>query len=96
MACEPFYHWQDQDLIFQAKVIPRASQNAWLATADQGIRIRIKAPPVDGKANQALIAYLSKLFGVKKSHIEVLSGETGRNKRFKVCQPSQLPEIFSK
>lgn len=44
------------------------------------IKIQLKAPAVDGKANKALIAFLSKLFGISKSQIELLNGETSRQK----------------
>lgn len=96
MASEDFYFWDSGDLIFRAKVQPRASKDEWLAQPDTGIRIRITAPPVEGQANRHLLRFLSKLFGVKRSAIEVLSGETSRYKRFRVSRPSQLPEIFSK
>ena len=46
--------------------------NAW--------KLHVTAPPVDGKANQAVIEFLSELFGVAKSSIVIVSGETGRNK----------------
>ncbi len=44
------------------------------------IKLAITAPPVDGKANEAVVAYLSDLFRVPKSGIVIVSGETGRNK----------------
>jgi len=44
------------------------------------VKLAITAPPVDGKANQAVIEFLSDLFHVSKGSIEIVSGETGRNK----------------
>ena len=44
------------------------------------IKLAITAPPVDGKANQAVIEYLAEVFRVAKSSIAIVSGETGRNK----------------
>lgn len=44
------------------------------------IKLAITAPPVDGKANEAVIRYLADLFRVPKSSIVIVSGETGRNK----------------
>jgi hypothetical protein len=43
-------------------------------------KLAITAPPVDGKANQAVIEYLSDFFRIPKSSIAIVSGETGRNK----------------
>jgi hypothetical protein len=45
------------------------------------LKIKVTAPPREGKANRELIKFLSKLFGVAKSRIAILSGESSRNKR---------------
>jgi hypothetical protein len=44
------------------------------------VKLAITAPPVDGKANEAVIEYLAELFRVAKSRVVIVSGETGRNK----------------
>lgn len=65
---------------------PRASRNElaeWRDDPESGERIRIArvtAPPVDGKANAALIRLLAKEYGVPKSRIRIVQGETSRNK----------------
>ena len=63
------------------RVVPRARKNeiAGLMT-DGTLKIRLKAPPVEGKANQALIRYLSKILKVPQKNIEIVAGETRRNK----------------
>lgn len=61
------------------RVIPRSSKNAleW----DQGIlKARITAPPVDGAANDALIALLAERLGLPKRNISIVHGATGRQK----------------
>ena len=63
----------------QIKVIPNASKNE-LAKTETGYKARIQCPPVDGKANDALIMLLSKEFGVAKNSIEIVKGKTSRNK----------------
>jgi uncharacterized protein len=65
---------------FALRVQPRASRNAIVGVMGDAIKLAITAPPVDGKANQAVIEYLSDLFRVPKSSIVIVSGETGRNK----------------
>ena len=65
---------------FALRVQPRASRTAIAGTMGDAIKLAITAPPVDGKANQAVIEYLAELFRVAKSSIVILSGETGRNK----------------
>jgi uncharacterized protein len=65
---------------FALRVQPRASRNGFAGTMGDAIKLAITAPPVDGKANQAVIEYLADLFRVPKSSIVIVSGETGRNK----------------
>jgi uncharacterized protein (TIGR00251 family) len=65
---------------FALRVQPRASRNAFAGVMGDAIKLAITAPPVDGKANQAVVEYLSDFFRVPKSNITIVSGETGRNK----------------
>ena len=63
------------------RVTPRASRNEIVEIlSDQTVKIRLKAPPVEGKANQELIKFLSKILGVPKSNLEIVAGATGRDK----------------
>ncbi len=50
----------------------------------EALKIRLAAPPVDGKANASLIEFLARQLGVAKSAVELLSGETSRAKRVRV------------
>ncbi len=91
---ELFYQWQGGDLILRIKVQPKASKDEFAEILGSNIKARITAPPVDGKANKHLVSFLAKTFKVAKSAVEIISGETGREKRIKVCSPRQLPEII--
>lgn len=63
------------------KVVPRASKNELVEIRDDGtVKIRIKAAPVDGKANLMLVEYLSEVLGVSKSKLEIVTGLTGKEK----------------
>lgn len=63
------------------RVIPRASRNEIVEVlSDQTVKIRLKAPPVEGKANVELINFLSKILNVPKSKFEIVAGQTGRDK----------------
>ncbi|UYN89308.1 MAG: YggU family protein [Anaerolineales bacterium] len=63
------------------RVTPRASRNEIVEILpDHTIKIRLTAPPVDGKANEALIDFLSKVLSVPRSRIEIVAGQTGRDK----------------
>ena len=63
----------------EVKVIPYASKNELIKT-ETGYTARIASAPVDGKANEALIALLSNKLGVAKKDIEIIKGITSRNK----------------
>lgn len=64
---------------FQLRISPNASKNKVIKTSES-VKIKITAPPVDGKANKCLIEYLSKLFRVPKTSIVILRGETSKDK----------------
>ena len=51
---------------------------------DGRLKIRLAAPPIEGKANEALIAWLSKTLEIKRSQIELLAGDLSRLKRVKI------------
>jgi hypothetical protein len=65
---------------FALRVQPRASRNAIVGIMGDALKVAITAPPVDGKANEAVVAYLAAVFSVAKSSVVIVSGETGRNK----------------
>ncbi|MCL4115596.1 UNVERIFIED_CONTAM: hypothetical protein GTU68_058643 [Idotea baltica] len=58
------------------------------------LKIAITAPPVDGKANKHLVKFLAKQFKVAKSQINIVSGETDRDKTVQIEAPGCLPEKF--
>jgi uncharacterized protein (TIGR00251 family) len=62
------------------RIQPRASKNEIIARSGGGIKIRLTAPPVDGAANEALVKFLADTLSVPKSHIEIVSGHTSREK----------------
>jgi uncharacterized protein (TIGR00251 family) len=63
---------------------PRASSNEVTGEHDDAIAIRVTAPPVDGKANAALIGFVAKRLKVAKSRIAITRGETGRDKLLEI------------
>lgn len=95
-----FYHWEtsneDKFLHLFLRVQPKASKDEFSEILDDRIKLRITAPPVDGKANKYLIKFLSKIFKVPKTNIIIKTGETGRNKHLIIQNPQQLPEQIDK
>jgi len=72
------------------RIQPRASKNEIIALENGGIKIRLTAPPVDNAANEALVKFLSQLFSVAKSNIEIVSGHTSREKIVKVTGVTEV------
>jgi uncharacterized protein (TIGR00251 family) len=66
------------------RVKPNASKDEVCREADGTIRVRIKAPPVEGKANKYLITFLAGYFGLSKSQITLLKGETNQFKTIEI------------
>lgn len=67
------------------RVTPRASRNEITEIQSDGtVKIRLTAPPVDGEANQLLIAFLSDVLGIAKSNIDIVAGASGRDKLISV------------
>lgn len=89
---ETWYQWQGERLLLSVRLQPRASCDEIVGPhGTDSLKIRITAPPVDGKANQHLIKYLAKEFGVAKGQVTLLSGTTGRDKRLAIDSPTKLP-----
>lgn len=68
-------------LKFNLYVQPRSSRNQVVGLHGNALKVKIKAPPVEGAANTMCIAVLAKALNVPKSAIELVSGKTARTKR---------------
>jgi len=69
------------------RITPRASKNEIVEILSDGtIKIHLTAPPVEGKANEALIKFLAEVLGVPLTRIEVVAGASGRDKLISVLE----------
>jgi uncharacterized protein (TIGR00251 family) len=73
-------HERKQGIVLSVQVVPRAPRNEILGIHGDALRIRLKAPPVEGAANAALIAFLAETLGIRQQQVEILSGHTSRRK----------------
>ncbi|MCC7538481.1 MAG: YggU family protein [Deltaproteobacteria bacterium] len=69
---------------FEVRVVPRASRTAVAGEHDGALKVAIAAPPVDGAANAALVAWLADALDVPKRAVSIVRGETGRSKVVRV------------
>ncbi len=86
-----WYKWEGDTLYLFIKVQPKSSRDEFCPPLNDHLKIKITAPPIDGKANSHLIKFLSKSFGTSKSSIEIISGATSKIKRIKISNPKKFP-----
>ena len=67
------------------RVKPRASKSRVVGVREGALEVAVAAPPVDGEANAELVAFLAKTFGVAKSALGLVSGESSRIKVLRVA-----------
>lgn len=87
----PWFQWQGDDLILDCRLQPKSSTDEFVGEHDGQLKIKITAPPVDGKANAHLVKFLAKSFGVSQSQVDIERGESGRSKRIRIRAPSKFP-----
>ncbi len=91
---QPWWRRDGNDLVLNLRVQPRATPEGFAEPVGDAIKLRIKAAPVDGKANLQIIALLAKQFGVRRRQVTIEAGTTQRNKRVRICAPTRFPPAF--
>jgi uncharacterized protein (TIGR00251 family) len=85
---ECFTELPNNSLSLNVYVQPRASTNRLAGMHGKAIKLCITAPPVDDKANTAVLAFLAKLFGLPKSALQIKTGRQARNKQIIITNAS--------
>lgn len=79
-------------IFIKVKVTPGSNKTEFCSVMDDGCyKIRLKAPPVEGKANTELIRWIAKQFGVLRESVLIKSGNTSRRKTVKIEFPTLIP-----
>jgi len=73
-----------KDTILKVYLQPKSSKNEVVGPYRDGIKVKVTAPPVEGKANEALIRFLAKGFGISPSCIEIIKGLHSREKTLRI------------
>ncbi len=82
-------------IILTLRISPNASKNE-IIKEDTGLKVKITAQPIDGKANKALVKFLSKQFKVPKSYFEIVRGETSKDKTLLIkCNDNKKIEFIN-
>ncbi|MFN8608858.1 MAG: DUF167 domain-containing protein [Vulcanimicrobiota bacterium] len=72
------------EVTFKVRVIPNAHRNSLVGMQDGVLVVRLTAPPVDGKANSALLEFLAEQLNLRKQQVQLHSGQKSRHKVVKV------------
>lgn len=89
-----------KELIIAIHAVPKSAKNeiiGWVEVENGGkaLKVKVAAPPEDGKANKELIAFLAKTWGVPKSALELIAGDASRHKRLKIHNDSLSARLQS-
>ena len=77
----PYLRQTSEGVVIHVHAQPNAKRSEVAGLHGNELKIRLHAPPVEGKANAALVEFLSELLGVPRSALEIVRGETGRTKQ---------------
>ena len=75
---------KDNAVTFRLRVQPRAARDEVAGEHDGAVKLRVSAPPVDGKANEACRRLLARLVGVSPSSVEIVAGSSAKDKVIRV------------
>ena len=68
-------------VVIDVRVIPRAARSGIAGTRDNALLVRLNAPPVEGAANNELIAVIARAMDVPRTSVSIVAGDRSRNKR---------------
>ena len=83
------YRFADGALTLQLHVQPGAARSGWAGRHGPAIKLRLAAPPVDGKANRACVAWLAQAAGVPRSAVQIVHGARTRDKLVRIAPLTQ-------
>jgi hypothetical protein len=80
-------------LVLNLHVQPGASRTEVAGVHGDALKVRLAAPPAEGRANAALVAFLAEAFGVPRAGVALLRGATSRRKSVRIERPAKRPDI---
>lgn len=72
-------------MVLRVHLLPGAGREAVVGTHGDALKVRVVAPPVSGRANEALLGLLARQLGVERASLEITSGATARAKRVRIA-----------
>ena len=84
------------DLLVDVRVQPRASRSQFAGRMGDRLRIRLQAPPVDGRANAALVEFVATECGLPRARVTLERGQTGRDKQLRLHGVATVPAALQR
>ncbi len=93
----PFIQATREGLLLSLYIQPSARKDELCGIRAGSLKIRLNAPPVDGRANKRLVEYLARVFCIKRSSVEIVGGHTSRTKqvRLKDIEKERVETVVS-
>jgi uncharacterized protein (TIGR00251 family) len=90
-----FAVWQGESLLLAVYAQPGARQSEFAGMQGEALKIRLKAPALEGRANKELCRFVAEAFGVAAGQVELLRGAGSRHKRLCIHGPRRVPEALA-
>lgn len=87
---QSWFYWRDNALFIHVYLQPRASADKIVGTHADCLKIRLTAPPLEGRANKYLIKFLARTFKVTEAQVTITKGELSRKKWVRITTPNDV------
>lgn len=89
-----WYSLTEAGLLLQLHIVPNARKTEIVGLHGDALKVKVHAPPVDGKANDEIIRFFSAISGVPKAQVQIASGELSKVKKILILGLQTLPQIL--
>lgn len=86
-----WFRWRGATLLLTLRIQPDARRSGFAGLHDGALKVRVAAPPIEGRANRELIEFLAETFGTAKTNVSLLRGASGRTKTASIHAPMRIP-----
>ncbi len=92
---ESFYYTSNNGVVLKIKAVPNSSKNEICGVLDDALKVKIKAPAVENKANEELVKFFAKLLKIPKSSVVLKSGASSKIKSLYIegCTIDKIKDV---
>jgi uncharacterized protein (TIGR00251 family) len=89
---DSYFNWQNDELHLRVKIQPGSSRNQIVGVFGDVLKVKITAPPIDGRANKLLQKFLGRQFKVPAGRVSIIKGLSSRDKQLCIVDPKAVPD----